>query len=284
MTRKKKQLETRKRILAGLFVMVFGLCVASAWATVSFVKPQDASQYIATADRSEIPADVTETAKTRAPEPSTMALFGGGIVGMVMSFIRRTYAAVKRVFDVVACVAGAIILSPLLILAAVLVRVTSKGPIIYSQTRVGKDGQHFQIYKFRTMRVDAEKNTGPVWAAKDDKRLTPVGKFLRKSHIDELPQLFNVFRGEMSVIGPRPERPVFVTEFKQIIPNYENRLAVKPGITGLAQVWHRYDETIQDVKKKLRYDLLYIRRMCFWADLNIILRTVRVVITGEGAR
>lgn len=284
MTRKKKQLETRKRILAGLFVMVFGFCVASAWATVSFVKPEDASQYIASADRSEIPAETTNTAKSRAPEPTTMALFGGGFLGMVMSFVRKTYATAKRIFDMVACVLGVIILSPLMLLAAVLVKLTSRGPIIYSQTRVGKDGQNFQIYKFRTMRVDAEKNTGPVWAAKNDKRLTPVGKLLRKTHIDELPQLFNVFRGEMSIIGPRPERPVFVNEFKQIIPNYEARLAVKPGITGLAQVWHRYDETIQDVKKKVKYDILYIKRMCFWADLNIILRTVRVVITGEGAR
>ncbi|MBZ0167783.1 MAG: sugar transferase, partial [Candidatus Omnitrophica bacterium] len=121
-------------------------------------------------------------------------------------------------------------------------------------------------------------------AAQNDKRLTPVGKFLRKSHIDELPQLFNVWRGEMSIIGPRPERPVFVQEFSEVIPQYTRRLEVKPGITGLAQVWHRYDETIQDVKKKVRYDLLYIKKMCFWADVNIILRTFRVVITGEGAR
>ena len=134
------------------------------------------------------------------------------------------------------------------------------------------------------MKVDAEKDTGPVWAAANDNRITPVGGFLRKMHIDELPQLFNIVRGEMSLIGPRPERPVFVEKFKEEIPNYEQRLAVKPGITGLAQVWHRYDETIEDVKKKLRYDLLYIRRMCFWADFSILLRTVRVVVSGEGAR
>lgn len=265
-------------------VMLFGVCVASAWATVSFVKTEPASQYTAqTADAGRT-EEVIQPAKSHAPEPSTLALFGGGFLGMVISIVRQTYEAAKRAFDIVASTLGAIILSPLMLLAVILVKCTSKGPIIYSQTRVGKDGKHFKIYKFRTMRVDAEKNTGPVWAAKNDKRLTPVGAFLRKSHIDELPQLFNVLKGEMSVIGPRPERPVFVQEFSEVIPNYTRRLLVKPGITGLAQVWHRYDETIQDVKKKVRYDLLYIKKMCIWADLNIILRTVRVVITGEGAR
>lgn len=284
MTRKRRQLKKRQRIFTSIMVMIFGMCVASAWATVSFVKPQDATQHaehIAAAQQTD---EAVEPAKSRAPEPSTMALFGGGFLGMVFSFMRRTYAAAKRVFDIVASILGALILSPLMFLAVVLVKCTSKGPIIYSQTRVGKDGEEFEIYKFRTMRVDAEKNTGPVWAAQNDKRLTPVGNFLRKSHIDELPQLVNVLRGEMSIIGPRPERPVFVQEFSEVIPHYTRRLDVKPGITGLAQVWHRYDETIHDVKKKVRYDRLYIKKMCFWADMNIILRTVRVVITGEGAR
>ena len=134
------------------------------------------------------------------------------------------------------------------------------------------------------MKVDAEKETGPVWASENDKRLTPIGRFLRKSHIDELPQLINIWKGEMSLIGPRPERPIFVEKFKAEIPGYEKRLHVKPGITGLAQVWHRYDETIEDVKKKLKYDILYVKKMCLWSDFNIILRTVRVVLTGEGAR
>ncbi len=284
MTKKRRQLKKRQRILTSIMVMLFGLCVASAWATVSFVKPEQASQYKGPAAEAQLTDTVTQPAKSRAPEPSTLALFGGGFLGMIFSFVRKTYEAGKRAFDIVASTLGAIILSPLMILAVILVKCTSKGPVIYSQTRVGKDGQHFKIYKFRTMRVDAEKNTGPVWAAKNDKRLTPVGGFLRKTHIDELPQLFNVLKGEMSVIGPRPERPVFVQEFSEVIPNYTRRLEVKPGITGLAQVWHRYDETLQDVKKKVRYDLLYIKKMCIWADLNIILRTVRVVITGEGAR
>jgi exopolysaccharide biosynthesis polyprenyl glycosylphosphotransferase len=213
-----------------------------------------------------------------------MALFGSGFVGMLMAFIRRTYRIIKRIFDAVAVIAGAIILSPLLLLTALLVKLTSKGPVLYSQVRVGKDGELFQIYKFRTMKVDAEKETGPVWAAANDLRLTPIGNFLRRTHIDELPQLINIFKGEMSLIGPRPERPVFVEKFIKEISGYEKRLYVKPGITGLAQVWHRYDETIADVKKKLKYDLLYVKKVCLWADVNIALRTVRVVLTGEGAR
>lgn len=284
MTKKRRQLKKRQRILTTIMVMMFGICVASAWATVSFVKTEQTSQYSEQVAGAQLDEAPVTPAKSRAPEPSTLALFGGGFLGMVISIVRQTYDAAKRAFDIVSSTLGAVILSPLMIMAAVLVKCTSKGPMIYSQTRVGKDGKHFKIFKFRTMRVDAEKNTGPVWAAKNDKRLTPVGSFLRKSHIDELPQLFNVLKGEMSVIGPRPERPVFVQEFSEVIPNYTRRLEVKPGITGLAQVWHRYDETIQDVKKKVRYDILYIKKMCFWADINIILRTLRVVVTGEGAR
>ncbi|MCK5082396.1 MAG: sugar transferase, partial [Candidatus Omnitrophica bacterium] len=175
-------------------------------------------------------------------------------------------------------------LSPLLLVTAVLVKLTSKGPILYSQVRVGKKGSLFKMYKFRTMKTDAEKETGPVWATENDNRLTPIGGFLRKAHIDEIPQFINILKGEMSLIGPRPERPVFVEKFKEQIEGYEKRLAVKPGITGLAQVWHRYDETVEDVKKKLKYDLLYVKKMCFWADFGIIMRTFRVVATGEGAR
>lgn len=203
---------------------------------------------------------------------------------MIMSFIRKTYAIIKRLFDFVASLIGFIILLPLFAAVTLLVKLTSKGPILYSQIRVGKDGSLFRIFKFRTMKVDAEKETGPVWAAENDNRLTSIGKFLRKTHLDEIPQLFNVLKGEMSIVGPRPERPVFVDKFKATIPSYEKRLMVKPGITGLAQVWHSYDETIEDVKKKLKYDLLYIKKFGIWADLGIFLRTFRVVVTGEGAR
>ena len=228
--------------------------------------------------------DQTEKPRSRAPEPSTMMLFGSGILGMVVSFVRRTYHMVKRAFDIAASLLGIIFLSPLFLLTAVLIKCASNGPVLFTQTRVGKDGTLFDIYKFRTMRVDAEKETGPVWAEDNDPRLIPIGKFLRKAHIDEIPQFINILKGEMSLIGPRPERPVFVQKFKKEITNYEKRLVVKPGLTGLAQVWHKYDETIEDVRKKIEYDLLYIRKLCLWTDVRILLRTVRVVFTGEGAR
>jgi len=231
-----------------------------------------------------IPRIISAKSRARAPEPGTLMLFGSGLISMIMGFIRRTYAVLKRVLDIVGALIGLIVFSPLMLIVAIMVKLTSKGPVIYSQTRVGKDGKLFQIYKFRTMKQDAEKETGPVWAVVGDSRLTPIGGFLRRTHIDELPQLINVLKGDMSIIGPRPERPVFVEEFKKLIPDYEKRLTVKPGITGLAQVWHRYDETIHDVQKKLKYDLLYIKKMCLWSDIRIILRTFRVVVTGEGAR
>jgi exopolysaccharide biosynthesis polyprenyl glycosylphosphotransferase len=282
MTRKRKQAE--KLIIVATLIGICVLCVSTAWATLSFIKAEEITPNFVSFKGVEIPSEVMHESRSHAPEPTTMALFGSGFVGMLMAFIRRTYRIIKRIFDAVAVIAGAIILSPLLLLTALLVKLTSKGPVLYSQVRVGKDGELFQIYKFRTMKVDAEKETGPVWAAANDLRLTPIGNFLRRTHIDELPQLINIFKGEMSLIGPRPERPVFVEKFIKEISGYEKRLYVKPGITGLAQVWHRYDETIADVKKKLKYDLLYVKKVCLWADVNIALRTVRVVLTGEGAR
>lgn len=222
--------------------------------------------------------------KARAPEPTTLFLFGGGIFGMMAGFLRQTYQITKRIFDITFSVLLLLIASPVMILTAILVKLTSKGPMLYSQTRVGLNGRNFEIYKFRTMKVDAEKESGPVWAKKNDNRITPIGQFLRKSRLDELPQLFNVLKGEMSVIGPRPERPMFVDQFKISIENYEQRLTVKPGITGLAQVFHTYDEDIEGVRKKLEYDLQYIKNMDMWADLKIVFRTVTVVLTGFGAR
>lgn len=282
----RKKIQNRAKRLAFTFLAVCFLtsCVATAWATVTYVKPEDVTHKVKMAKKSEIPENISHKSKTRAPEPSTMALFGSGIIGMIVSFLRKTYAFAKRAFDVVASSLALVILSPLLLVVAVLIKLTSRGPILYSQTRVGKNGDLFKIFKFRSMRTDAEKNTGPVWAAANDSRLTPIGGLLRKSHIDEIPQFINVIKGEMSIIGPRPERPVFVDKFNEVMPDYHKRVMVKPGITGLAQVWHRYDETIEDVKKKLKYDLLYIRKMCFWADFVIALRTCRVMLTGEGAR
>ena len=261
--------------------------VTAAGAALSAIMPHDtAASMQHSTNLSTVTAipDQTEKPRSRAPEPSTLMLFGSGILGMVVSFVRRTYYMVKRAFDIIASVLGIILLSPLFLVTAVLIKCTSKGPILFTQTRVGKGGTLFDIYKFRTMRVDAEKETGPVWAENNDPRLIPIGRFLRKAHIDEIPQFINILKGEMSLIGPRPERPIFVQKFKKEITNYEKRLAVKPGLTGLAQVWHKYDETIEDVRKKIKYDLLYIKKLCLWTDVRILFRTVRVVFTGEGAR
>ncbi|MBI5150111.1 MAG: sugar transferase [Candidatus Omnitrophica bacterium] len=282
----------REKIANAAFMMTMiiaaVLFVSTAWATLSFIAPHDATpaagagQSIQQTTAASL--DQTEKPRSRAPEPSTIMLFGSGILGMVAGFVRRTYHAVKRVFDIAASICGIILLSPLFLVTALLIKCTSRGPVLFTQTRVGKDGELFNIYKFRTMRVDAEKQTGPVWAADNDPRLIPVGRFLRKAHIDEIPQFINILKGDMSLIGPRPERPIFVEKFMEEISDYEKRLAVKPGLTGLAQVWHKYDETVEDVRKKIKYDLLYIKKLCLWTDMRILFRTIRVVFTGEGAR
>ena len=220
----------------------------------------------------------------RAPEPSTIVLMGSGFLAALVRFARRRFEEFKRGFDIIVSIVGLILSLPFLGIAMILVKVASKGPIFFRQIRVGRDGQIFELFKLRTMVCDAEKQTGPVWAKENDPRVTSVGKFLRKSHIDEIPQLINVLKGEMSLIGPRPERPEFVSHLSQEICDYQKRLKVRPGITGLAQVKHTYDATIKDVRKKVKLDLLYIKRMCFLTDFRILLNTVAVVLTGKGAR
>ncbi len=190
----------------------------------------------------------------------------------------------KRAVDVIASALGLLFLMPLLACIALAVKLTSKGPIFYNQERVGHFGERFTMYKFRTMIVDAEVN-GPVWADQQrDPRVTPLGNFLRQTHLDELPQLLNVLTGQMSLVGPRPERPCFVERLDRQIPRYDRRLLVKPGLTGLAQVHYRYDQTVDDVKRKLRFDLFYIKRMCLMLDLRILAWTFLVVVTGRGIR
>lgn len=203
---------------------------------------------------------------------------------MMIRFVRKSYDKFKRYSDLLLATLGFLISLPVLIFTAILIKLTSKGPVLYKQNRVGKNGDIFEIYKLRTMVIDAEKQTGAVWAKKNDPRITPVGRILRKAHIDEIPQLFNVLKGEMSIVGPRPERPEMVRDFKHLILDYEKRLQVEPGITGLAQVWHKYDETIEDVKKKIKYDLLYVKKRCLWVDLRVMFQTVFVVFTGKGAQ
>ena len=168
--------------------------------------------------------------------------------------------------------------------AAASIAFSDGGPILYRQERVGKNRRTFTLYKFRSMRTDAEKATGPVWAQKDDPRITRVGRFIRKTRLDELPQLFNVLVGEMSFVGPRPERPEFVRLLQRQIPFYNGRHAVKPGITGWAQVRHQYAASVEDTLKKLQYDLYYIKNLSPFLDLLILLNTVQVVLSARGAR
>lgn len=162
---------------------------------------------------------------------------------------------------------------PLILLAALLVKLTSRGPVLYSQTRLGLNGHPFKIYKLRTMVHNCEHQTGPLWSTPGDPRITPVGKFLRNTHLDELPQLWNVLCGEMSLVGPRPERPEFATKLELAIPLYRERLIVRPGVTGLAQVQLPPDTNLDEVRRKLAYDLHYVRQISFWLDLKIVLGT-----------
>ena len=168
--------------------------------------------------------------------------------------------------------------------AAICVKLDSPGPIFFRQERVGKHGQVFMLYKFRSMREDAEWMTGPVWASEDDPRVTRIGKILRKIRLDETPQMFNVLVGNMSFIGPRPERPVFVNQLKEQIPFYALRFAVKPGITGWAQVKYQYGSTVEDAMEKLQYDLYYVKNISVFLDVLVLLNTIRVVLFSRGAR
>ncbi|MFH1868328.1 MAG: sugar transferase, partial [Candidatus Omnitrophota bacterium] len=196
-------------------------------------------------------AQVNSHQEASVPEPGSIALITTGIFGWFIRFARRRFQEFKRFFDILAGACGLVIALPIIAMAAIFIKTVSPGAVFFKQERVGHNGERFYIYKLRTMRPDAEKDTGPVWAGEDDPRLIKGGKLIRKMHIDELPQLFNVLKGEMSIVGPRPERPVFVESLSKEVREYKKRLNVKPGITGLAQVWHKYDETIQDVKKKV---------------------------------
>jgi sugar transferase (PEP-CTERM system associated) len=191
---------------------------------------------------------------------------------------------IRRALDVGLSLIGLILSAPLMGLAALSIKLDSEGPVFFRQDRVGKDGKIFVLYKFRSMRVDAEHITGPVWASEDDPRVTRVGRLLRKFRLDETPQMFNVLLGDMSFIGPRPERPVFVEQLKEQIPLYALRFTVKPGITGWAQVKYPYASTVEDTLEKLQYDLHYIKNISIFLDLLILLKSIQVVLFGRGAR
>jgi sugar transferase (PEP-CTERM system associated) len=196
---------------------------------------------------------------------------------------RRSFEIAKRIADVMLASLGLVLASPLLVGTALAVRFSSPGGILYHQTRVGKDGRPFTIHKFRSMRSDAEAGTGAVWATAGDPRVTPVGRILRRTRLDELPQLWNVLIGDMSFVGPRPERPEFVADLTKQIPFYGQRHVVRPGVTGWAQVRHNYGSTVEDALQKLQYELFYIKHTSMTFDLFIILETVKTVLVRRGS-
>ncbi len=197
--------------------------------------------------------------------------------------VSLTFRRAKRAFDIAFALALGVVALPVVLLTAIAVRLESRGPVIYSQKRVGLHEKEFTVYKIRSMRVDAEKD-GAVWAAKNDPRVTRVGAFIRKTRIDELPQLWNVLIGDMSVIGPRPERMAFVTELSEKIPFYYVRHTVKPGVTGWAQVMYPYGASLEDSRMKLEYDLYYVKHLSVLLELKIILKTIGVILFPTGAR
>lgn len=194
------------------------------------------------------------------------------------------YSFYKRFFDLSLSLAMLIILAPVLLVVALLVKLTSKGSVIYSQLRLTEGGRPFYLFKFRTMRQDAERSTGPVWASTDDPRITKIGKFLRRTRLDELPQLINVIQGDMSLIGPRPERPEISFELSKKFHRFNDRLKVKAGLTGLAQIGSGYAACIKSYRRKLAHDIVYVRRKSVLLDLKIAFRTISVILSGDGAR
>jgi lipopolysaccharide/colanic/teichoic acid biosynthesis glycosyltransferase len=241
-------------------------------------------------------------------QPSQQLLTGSMSPSPARVRVSGAYAAAEeeadvsahRVMNVVIAGLALFVALPLLLLIAVAIKLTSRGSVLYTQERIGLDrrtpgsdlgnprrirdlgGRPFTMYKFRTMRVDAERATGAVWATQNDPRITPVGRFLRQYRLDEIPQLLNVMRGEMNIVGPRPERPTIFAELREHIAEYPLRQRAKPGITGLAQILHHYDRSVDDVRTKVRYDLEYIRRRSLWEDIRIMLRTIPVVFLRRG--
>jgi exopolysaccharide biosynthesis polyprenyl glycosylphosphotransferase len=195
-----------------------------------------------------------------------------------------SFIFLRRLFSLAISLVGLIIAAPLIPLIMLAVRLDSEGPAFYTQTRMGKAGSLFKVVKFRTMRVDAEFATGPQWAGDNDPRVTRVGRFLRTSRLDEIPQLWCVLKGDMAFVGPRPERPEFIEMLSKEIPYYPVRHMVRPGITGWAQIKYKYGSTIEDAREKLQYDLFYIKNASLGLDLLIVFQTVKTVLLRRGAQ
>ncbi len=212
----------------------------------------------------------------------TNQIYGFPLIDIMPQLMPEWEKKLKRMLDIFASLFILLVSSPVVIATAIAIKIDSRGPVFYKQERSGLNGRPFKMIKFRSMVQDAEKLSGPVWSQKDDPRITKVGRFVRKVRIDEIPQMINVLKGEMSLVGPRPERPFFVEKLSKEIPLYKRRLKVRPGVTGWAQVKHKYDESIEDVKNKLRYDLFYIENISLRLDIQILMRTVFVVLFGKG--
>jgi len=219
---------------------------------------------------------VTGRVSLNMMRPSWLIFTGRGRQARVESFIR---SSLHRLVALI----GAIVSLPIAILTAILIKIDSRGPIFYKQERVGKNGRHFVLTKFRSMRVDAEKS-GPVWASKGDDRTTRVGRIIRKIRVDEIPQFWNILKGEMSFVGPRPERPHFVAQLAEEIPYYEQRHLITPGLTGWAQIKYPYGASVEDARQKLQYDLFYIKNHSLVLDAIILFETIKIILFGRGAQ
>ncbi|GBD92896.1 UDP-glucose:undecaprenyl-phosphate glucose-1-phosphate transferase [bacterium BMS3Abin05] len=212
----------------------------------------------------------------------TNQIYGFPLIEILPELMPLWERRVKRLMDLSVSAAILVLFAPIWVFVGLIIKIESKGPVLYKQTRVGRNGKPFTMVKFRSMYRDAEKTSGPVWAGEDDPRITHTGWMLRKLRIDEVPQFINVFKGDMSLIGPRPERPYFVEKLKKEIPFYSRRLRIRPGITGWAQIKHEYDQSLDDVRKKVQYDLFYLENMSLRMDLKILLNTISVMLRGKG--
>jgi len=208
------------------------------------------------------------------PEPLTVIAVGSGVLGVATQLARRYFEAAKEVVDVILGFVALVLTLPLWLVCAILIKLTSRGPVFLVQKRVGKNGKVFGMIKFRTMHVTAEKAGRAVWASKDDPRVVPACRWMRRSHVDELPQLLNVIKGDMSLVGPRPERPEILAELEKTYPDVRKRLAVRPGITGLAQVRNGYDTSVDQFRQKLQADLEYIEKRKWSVEFAILARTL----------